>query len=186
MEEKRDRTINIYGGAYIEKQENNIYGGTNYINGAEPKTDSTEGKEKELRESNEVLAVRMHGHMMLFLPLYEFVADNFVRGLRSKNRWCALKAFLKDMGLLELDDNKAFVEQMNSKAWFGWVEEDKQCSMEALKVYAAVDFRKEKMSEPQFDASPHGSNAKYAGYCELKQVYDKLCVAWDETKILEK
>ena len=186
MEEKRDRTFNIYGGAYIEKQENNIYGGTNYINGAEPKTGGDKGKEKALRESNEVLAVRLHGHRVLFLPLYEFVSDHFVKGLKGKNRWCALRAFLKDMDLLALEDNKAFVEQMNSEAWFGWVEEDLRCSTEALKVYAAVDFGRERMSEPQFDACVHGSNARYQGYCELKLVYDKLYDAWDEGKMIEK
>ena len=56
----------------------------------------------------------------------------------------------------------------------------------ALKVYATVDFGRERMSEMQFDASVHGSNAKYAGYCELKLVYDKLCDAWDEARMLEK
>ncbi|MBR3489220.1 MAG: hypothetical protein IKH33_07865 [Bacteroidales bacterium] len=187
MEEKRDRTFNIYGGAYIEKQENNIYGGTNYINGAEPKTDGDEGEEKALRECNEVLAVRLHGHRVLFVPLYEFVADCFLKKmLKGKNRWCALRAFLKDKGLLAVEDSKAFAEQMNGEAWFGWVEEDKQCSVEALKVYAAVDFGRERMSEMQFDACVHGSNAKYAGYCELKLVYDKLCDAWDEARILER
>ena len=90
------------------------------------------------------------------------------------------------MGLLAVDDNKAFVEQMNSEAWFGWVAEEQRCSAEALKVYAAVDFGREKMTEPQFDASVHGSNARYQGYCELKLVYDKLCDVWDEGKILEK
>ena len=192
MEEKRDRTFNIYGGAYIEKQENNIYGGTNYINGAEPKTDGDEGEEKALRECNEVLAVRLHGHRVLFVPLYEFVADCFLKMLKGKNRWCALRAFLKDKGLLAVEDSKAFAEQMNGEAWFGWVEEDKQCSVEALKVYAAFNFAQKEMTEPQFDDFNHLGgkvrypNARYQGYCELKLVYDKLCDAWDEARMLEK
>ena len=42
MEEKRDRTFNMYGNStYIEKQEINIHGGTNYINGAKPENDKT-------------------------------------------------------------------------------------------------------------------------------------------------
>lgn len=56
----------------------------------------------------------------------------------------------------------------------------------ALKVYAAVDFGRERMSEMQFDASVHGSNAKYAGYCELNLMYDKLCDYWNEARMLEK
>ena len=36
MSDTGDRTFNIFG-TYIEKQENNFYGGTNYVNGAEPK-----------------------------------------------------------------------------------------------------------------------------------------------------
>ena len=156
------------------------------VDGIMSKDNGNDEKEKALRECNEVLAVRLHGHRVLFVPLYEFVADCFVKGLKGKNRWCALRAFLKDKGLLAVEDSKAFAEQMNGEAWFGWVEEDKQCSAEALKVYAAVDFGREKMTEPQFDASAHGSNAKYAGYCELKLVYDKLCNVWDEGKILEK
>ena len=189
MDEKKERMFNMYGGTYIENQENNFYGGTNYVNGAEPinnKGEDEDHRRKELENENEVLAVRLHGHKVDMLRVYEFLADEFVKRLKSKNRWGALKAFLKDKGLLAVEDNSVFAAQMNSAAWFGWLEPEYQCSVDALKVYGLVSFAVERMNEPNFDSKSHGTNARYKGYCELKQLYDQLCEAWNENVVLKK
>lgn len=176
---------NYIGCQFVKNEEGGVVNVTNH-NAQEVKDDDL-AKEQALIKSNTTLAFRLHGHKIVFVRLYEFVADNFIRYMNSKNAWSVLKCFFEKKGLLRVGQNKAFAEQMNDESWFGWVEELKRCSESALKVYDNIDFQ-EDIEESDFRKKGNGinANASYTGYCELKQLYGRLDAAWDEAQILKK
>lgn len=182
-----DKTeTNYIGCQFVKNEAGGVVNVTNH-NAQEVKDDDLE-KEQALIKSNRVLGFRLHGHKIVFVRLYEFIADNFVTYISSKNAWSVLKRFLIDKELLsEPVSNKTFAAQMNDENWFGWVEEFKKCSEEALKVYNNVDFQ-QYITEEMLSRKGNGinGNATYTGYCDLKQLYERLVNEWDEENILKK
>ncbi len=180
-----DKTeTNYIGCQFVKNEAGGVVNVTNH-NAQEVKDDDLE-KEQALIESNRVLFFRLHGHKIVFVRLYEFIADNFVTYISSKNAWCVLKRFLIDKELLsEPVSNKTFAEQMNDENWFGWVEDDKKCSEKALQVYDKLSFCP-KLSEMEFNHDRNNPNATYTRYCEMRIMYERLADEWDDNQIVKK
>lgn len=104
---------------------------------------SDEEKRQRLETTNKVIKThnKMGKAVVNLLELHKFLALYFADDVQHKYEWYALRRFLLKYDLLkEGVDNVEFEKQMNHPEWFGYLEDKKQCSQDAMNDYNILNY----------------------------------------------
>lgn len=113
------------------------------------------------------------------LRLYKFIKIRFVKDIRYKYEWYALRRFLDKYNLLKECDNKQFACQMNKEEWFGYLKNELQCSAYSINTYNYL--RDEKLSSNWIDKEiPKGSRASKSAVRRIYSIYENLVLYAEE------